>query len=733
MRRNYTSNPKSVCKKHVPPADYEKPSASAQDEVYTFVVSEARFSFWLTAFKIRYWYDFGNQDDILVRWQTAKDNGGVSVEHVIKINQVDSERNRESADAGSETVQPLSLFTITLYNTKCKVMIQGSFRDQWIAREFPIFQQLVSALEEGKSIGEAYEKCTNSKTKLTITEEDIDISDSEENNAEPGPTTQKVEPIMESEHKIEDNNSHCVESTPQQSRESNRRASKNSKKLYSHIVSTPVKRKTQKGKPKKSEETKSAAKRDQDLYADLLCKYNDRIINLEDTVAHLENQISTRDMRILELEDEIESLKNESYAKLEDTKANFKHDLTVFKREINDKLKVHSDRIQKIEIEEKQFGNKLNSLRDLQMNISQKASSVENKFISFKEATDTDINDFKSNINESNALHKDQIEEKILLLQNKFDNLSTPTFRSHRSFAGSYGSDPRAQTPRRSSPYKADVVVLMDSNRRFIDKKKLSLPRKSINMIKCGNLQKAKEIISDPRFQEPNAIVVHCGVNDTESKSVQEICSQLVEVVTQACTSFPESKILISHITPRQDEYDQKVKSVNCFLDNDLQDKLPPEANVFVIRHDNLDLECLHDRKHLSRRVGVRRLAGNIKNTLRQALGVESLTRHTDHASGLPPSGNQENSMSQMPYTNEFMPQNSEPQAQMTSVMPQPLMLQQLSSQLHNMSNMMAGLVHSARPMPVRPPLPAPMTPWPHPIRPLQVRPYTNNFPVQAY
>ena len=68
VNRNYSSKTRPNRKKHVPTSDsLEKPKASEQDEVYTFVVSETRYESWLTAIKVRYWFDFGNQDDFLVR------------------------------------------------------------------------------------------------------------------------------------------------------------------------------------------------------------------------------------------------------------------------------------------------------------------------------------------------------------------------------------------------------------------------------------------------------------------------------------------------------------------------------------------------------------------------------------------------------------------------------------------------------------------------------------------
>ena len=125
-------------------------------------------------------------------------------------------------------------------------------------------------------------------------------------------------------------------------------------------------------------------------------------------------------------------------------------------------------------------------------------------------------------------------------------------------------------------------------------------------------------------FEDPNAIVLNVGVNNVKSESVTDICTLFAEVDSVATNSFPrEAKILVSHVTPRKDELDLKVKEVNNYLLTNEFLKKFPELQVSVIRHDNLDTgECLHDCKHLSKKTGIRRFAGNIKNALRQAFGL---------------------------------------------------------------------------------------------------------------
>ena len=64
-----------------------------------------------------------------------------------------------------------------------------------------------------------------------------------------------------------------------------------------------------------------------------------------------------------------------------------------------------------------------------------------------------------------------------------------------------------------------NIIVLMDSNRRFMDIE-ASFVNKKLNTIPCGSVQKAKSIIDNPRSQEIDAILIHTGTNDLEDSSL---------------------------------------------------------------------------------------------------------------------------------------------------------------------------------------------------------------------
>ena len=112
----------------------EAPKRSESGMVYTFSCSKEYYNTLCRALKLRYWFDLGNDNAFTIDWQDIKDNTGAFVEHIIKVAGID----------GNENVQ--NLYTITLYNTKAKVMIQGNCREDWVMQEFPKFKLITDAV-----------------------------------------------------------------------------------------------------------------------------------------------------------------------------------------------------------------------------------------------------------------------------------------------------------------------------------------------------------------------------------------------------------------------------------------------------------------------------------------------------------------------------------------------------------------------------------------------------------
>ena len=170
---------------------------------------------------------------------------------------------------------------------------------------------------------------------------------------------------------------------------------------------------------------------------------------------------------------------------------------------------------------------------------------------------------------------------------------------------------------RNGKKWSSDIIVIMDSNRKFLEPEKL-FPNKKSTILRCGNISSLNRIVEDPYFYNAESIVVHVGVNDIESNTDADvIADSLLTATAKLKSKFPTTNIFLSEITPRSDELQRKVICVNQHL------KIKAlKYNLHLIDHSNLRAKSFFfrdDRKHFNRSTGVRLLARNIKSkVLRQ-------------------------------------------------------------------------------------------------------------------
>ena len=190
---------------------------------------------------------------------------------------------------------------------------------------------------------------------------------------------------------------------------------------------------------------------------------------------------------------------------------------------------------------------------------------------------------------------------------------AAPLTNNPAEFAGTHGSQPTFKND------PTDIAILMDSNRKFLDPTKLCC-NQNVQIIPCGNIQSAKSIISESRLKNPQILVFNTGVNDVEgTDDASTIAKNLLEVISITRAQFPTCKIVVCEITSRYDELNTKVEQANTQLRSALENI----ENVFIVSHENLnEKRCFYDAKHLSRTIGIPKLASNLVRGIRRARGL---------------------------------------------------------------------------------------------------------------
>ena len=320
-----------------------------------------------------------------------------------------------------------------------------------------------------------------------------------------------------------------------------------------------------------------------------------------------------------------------------------KHELTVSKQELNQFKDDVNEKLSKSETELNKLRGRVGSLVDEKSNLQKKVKSLEaeNQKLSHK------LLILKNNnaSNESRPNKEPSEAQSSKLLQDPKSPQPESQTASHenqqinKSEVNSVEEyDVHDQTCSTGSPEDStqkipeyDVVMLCDSNRKFLDIHKLSGTRDSL-MIAYGTTGKAIEIINTPKFKVNKALIINTGVNDLEHLSKDEIINQQIEMIEKATKTFPRIKVFLSGITPHQDDYDDIVKEIN----NAVHRKVEQMPNVHHVGNFR-QRRFYFDVKHLSRRAGVPLLARNIKTEMRKALSP-SAPRQRNYNSANQPS-----------------------------------------------------------------------------------------------
>lgn len=152
---------------------------------------------------------------------------------------------------------------------------------------------------------------------------------------------------------------------------------------------------------------------------------------------------------------------------------------------------------------------------------------------------------------------------------------------------------PCDSSPAPTSTEQTEIALLIDSNGKFIDLKKL-FPRHRAVKHWCPNTDKALELLTESQLGHPSHIIIHTGTNDLRSQQ-DRVSDSLRAVVEKARHTFPNSKIILSTLLHRKDFHPNTINKINANISRHCA--LVP--NVYLAHHPDLDTDCLYDHVHL--------------------------------------------------------------------------------------------------------------------------------------
>ena len=603
-------------KQNVADPEFEYPVFSPEGACLQFVCSNGRFSSWLKIIKLRYWLHFGQVEhsDYDVKWKDTKTKAGQMLQHLIKVSStVEQEESR------------VNLFTLNVYCMKKKIMVQGSHKDLWLKKEFPLLRKLVDDCINGKDLSECYFLVTGVRIEFN-NNEDLLPSDNEEDlegedQSGPRPSAQPT-PILY------DTDEDDIE---------------NKLKTPRRKLKTPIRKKKKTPmKPKAdSNGQKTAAKSTEKPKKKNVSDNHDielRLRNLEEVTCNIDSTLASQATNPILSEELIEEIvKCKIDERLKDLKEQNKNAISLLSKRVGDLEQQVEERVSALK-------NDIDKMKTRIANVNERCGKIEKSVKNFDHQTLANINYLKSELIEqmkekfniisndkdqkeglieissdhdydtdkesvsSDSLHT-QLKSKEVTIEQTVPSIIVSSKPPEFSPSKDNDFDCKAKTNFGNSSFhhQSDLVVLMDSNRRYLELDKL-FPESNVRIIPCGNSEKAKSVITYPRCKEVKAILIHTGTNDLEDigMDTKSITDNLIQAANVAHEKFPTANIFLSEILPRRDEFNLKGSEVNAILNS-------------AAEHDKFDLireSFFYDRKHLSKYQGVNVLKRNISSSL---------------------------------------------------------------------------------------------------------------------
>lgn len=162
-------------------------------------------------------------------------------------------------------------------------------------------------------------------------------------------------------------------------------------------------------------------------------------------------------------------------------------------------------------------------------------------------------------------------------------------------------------TPSTTTKPEPQVVLLMDSNGKYVQPKRLFPGQHSMSK-RCRNTKHALELLQQDSLGCPRIIIIHTGTNDLHSLR-RDTAQAVTKVAERACRVFPESRIVISTLLPRTDTPPHVIHDINMEITRNCS-ILP---NIHLAHHTTIGTWHLHDGLHLNRD-GVRIFAKTLKD-----------------------------------------------------------------------------------------------------------------------
>ncbi len=166
-----------------------------------------------------------------------------------------------------------------------------------------------------------------------------------------------------------------------------------------------------------------------------------------------------------------------------------------------------------------------------------------------------------------------------------------------------------------------ELLILIDSNSNHVDRRRF-WKLDNTKWKRCGMISEAMKAIHEVKYTNLQYVLVSIGVNDTDDEEEDglSVANRLLELLNVIKEKYPDSKIILNELTPRNDSRDNEVIKCNGALFTAIE----KDNKIFLAKQSNLrdpEYTFFFDAKHIkSSKIG--RYVNNIKIALRKAYGI---------------------------------------------------------------------------------------------------------------
>ena len=170
----------------------------------------------------------------------------------------------------------------------------------------------------------------------------------------------------------------------------------------------------------------------------------------------------------------------------------------------------------------------------------------------------------------------------------------------------------RNGSPNKKRVIQENVVLLMDSNRKYIEEKQFWNKTKKIRVPTAAELE---ETIEKFDFSKVEHVIIGTGTNDSDTRLAEEIFPDLRQAAVTLKQKHETLHVYVSQLPPRKSLKKDVIKDLNSLIAEGL-----PES-IHTVLQDDLKEQHLYDEKHvMKKKIGI--YAKNMKDQLKAVLGI---------------------------------------------------------------------------------------------------------------